>query len=99
MSLGRMQPKTQYVRSGDVHIAYQVAGKGSLDIVYVPGWLSHVELAWELTDLVIGFERLSTFARLILLDKCGMGLSASVTNDSLVSLEARMGYVIGVMES
>ena len=71
MSLGKMQPKTQYVRSGDVHIAYQVVGQGPLDIVYVPGWLSHVELSWELPDLALGFERLASCARLILFDKRG----------------------------
>ena len=39
--------KTQYARSGDLHVAYQVVGEGPLDLVYVPGWVSHVELAWE----------------------------------------------------
>jgi len=69
MSLGKMQPKTQYVRSGDVHIAYQVLGQGPLDIAYVPGWLSHVELSWELPDLAFGFERLASCASLILFER------------------------------
>ena len=94
-----MQPKTQYVRSGDVHIAYQVVGQGPLDIVYVPGWLSHVELAWELPDLVLGFERLSSFARLILFDKRGTGMSDRVPNDSLPTLDERMDDVRAVMDA
>ena len=94
-----MQPKTQYVRSGDVHIAYQVVGQGPLDIVYVPGWLSHVELAWELPDLVLGFERLPSFARLILFDKRGTGMSDRVPNDSLPTLDERMDDVRAVMDA
>ena len=42
------QPKTKYARSGDVSIAYQVVGDGPIDIVYVPGFISHVELIWEM---------------------------------------------------
>ena len=46
MSLGA--PGTRYARSGGVNIAYQVVGDGPVDLVYVPGWVSHLELAWEL---------------------------------------------------
>jgi class 3 adenylate cyclase len=92
-------PKTQYVRSGDVHIAYQVVGEGPLDIVYVPGWLSHVELAWELPELVHGFERLASFSRLILFDKRGTGMSDPVANDQLPTLEQRMDDVRAVMDA
>jgi class 3 adenylate cyclase/alpha-beta hydrolase superfamily lysophospholipase len=98
-AVGEMQPKTQYVRSGDVHIAYQVVGEGPLDIVYVPGWLSHVELAWELPDLVLGFERLASFSRLILFDKRGTGMSDRVPNDRLPTLEERMDDVRAVMDA
>jgi len=94
-----MQPKTQYVRSGDVHIAYQVVGQGPLDIVYVPGWLSHVELSWELPDLPLGFERLASCARLILFDKRGTGMSDRVPNDRLPTLEERMDDVRAVMDA
>src|SRR5207249_2745224 len=44
-------PGTRYARSGEVNIAYQVVGDGPGDLVYVPGWVSHVELAWDLPDL------------------------------------------------
>jgi class 3 adenylate cyclase len=92
-------PKTQYVRSGDVHIAYQVVGEGSRDIVYVPGWLSHVELAWELPQLARGFQRLASFSRLILFDKRGTGMSDHVPNDHLPGLEQRMDDVRAVMDA
>lgn len=51
-------PKTQFTRSGDLHIAYQVVGDGPRDLVYVPGWLSHVELAWEEPTLAAFLRRL-----------------------------------------
>lgn len=92
-------PKTQYVRSGDVHIAYQVVGDGPCDIVYVPGWLSHVELAWELPQLARGFRRLASFSRLILFDKRGTGMSDQVPNNHLPSLEQRMDDVRAVMDA
>ena len=53
-----MDPKTEYARSGDVHIAYQVVGQGPLDLVYVPGWVSHVEQAWEEPTLARFLRRL-----------------------------------------
>ncbi|WP_455270852.1 alpha/beta fold hydrolase [Rhizobium herbae] len=70
-----MHPSTRYTRSGDLNIAYQVVGDGPIDIVYVPGWVSNLDYAWELPRLVHVFERLSAFARLILFDKHGTGLS------------------------
>jgi hypothetical protein len=45
-----MQPTTRYAKSGDVNIAYQVVGEGPLDLVYVPGWVSHLDLNWEEPD-------------------------------------------------
>ena len=92
-------PKTQFTRNGDVHIAYQVVGEGPLDIVYVPGWISHVELAWELPELVRGFKRLASFSRLILFDKRGTGMSDPVPNDQLPTLEQRMDDVRAVMDA
>jgi class 3 adenylate cyclase len=75
------QVKTKYTRSGDIHIAYQVVGEGPLDLVYVPGWVSHVELAWEEPTLARFLRRLASFSRLIAFDKRGTGLSDRVTND------------------
>jgi class 3 adenylate cyclase len=76
-----------------------VVGDGPVDLVYVPGWVSHVELAWELPDLVEGFERLASFSRLILFDKRGTGMSDPVAADSLPTLEQRMDDVRAVMDA
>jgi class 3 adenylate cyclase len=91
--------KTQYARSGDVHIAYQVHGQGPLDIVYVPGWVSHVELAWEEPTLARFLSRLSSFARLITFDKRGTGLSDRVPDDRLPTHEERMDDLRVVMDA
>jgi class 3 adenylate cyclase len=94
-----VSPQTRYTKSGDVNIAYQVVGDGPVDLVYVPGWVSHVELAWELPDLVLGFERLASFSRLILFDKRGTGMSDPVSPSELPTLEQRMDDVRAVMDA
>jgi pimeloyl-ACP methyl ester carboxylesterase len=70
-----MPHQTRFTRSGNAHIAYQVVGEGSLDLVFVPGWVSHVELAWEEPTRASFLERLASFSRLIVFDKRGTGLS------------------------
>jgi pimeloyl-ACP methyl ester carboxylesterase len=94
-----MPPETRYARSGEVNIAYQVAGHGPLDLVYVPGWVSNVELMWEEPAMARFLERLATFSRLILFDKRGTGLSDRVSNDRLPTLEQRMDDVRSVLEA
>src|SRR2546428_9607209 len=94
-----MSPKTQYTRSGDLHIAYQVVGEGPLDLVYVPGWVSHVELAWEEPTLARFLQRLASFSRLIMFDKRGTRLSDRVPNDRLPTLEEPMDYLRAVMDA
>jgi len=94
-----MPPETRYAKSGGVSIAYQVVGDGPLDLVYVPGWVSHVELGWEYPDLARGLERLASFARLILFDKRGTGMSDRVPDDELPTLEQRMDDVRTVMDA
>jgi class 3 adenylate cyclase len=94
-----MPPPTRYAKSGGVNIAYQVVGDGPVDLVYVPGWVSHVELAWELPDLERGFERLASFSRLILFDKRGTGMSDPVPAHELPTLEQRMDDVRAVMDA
>jgi len=94
-----MPPETLYARSGDVNIAYQVAGKGPLDLVYVPGWVSNVELMWEEPAMARFLGRLASFSRLILFDKRGTGLSDRVSNDKLPTLEERMDDVRAVLEA
>ena len=92
-------PETRYAKSGGVNIAHQVVGAGPGDLVYVPGWVSHVELAWELPDLARGFKRLASFARLILFDKRGTGMSDPLPTDELPTLEQRMDDVRAVMDA
>jgi pimeloyl-ACP methyl ester carboxylesterase len=89
--------ETRYAKSGDVHIAYQVVGDAGPDLVLVPGWVSHVEYAWEDPSLSRFLRRLASFSRLILLDRRGTGLSDRV--DELPSLEQRMDDVRAVMDA
>jgi pimeloyl-ACP methyl ester carboxylesterase len=94
-----MQPRTEYARSGDLHIAYQVVGQGPFDVVYVPGWVSHLDLAWEEPTLARFLNRLASFSRLILFDKRGTGLSDRVSHAELPSLEERMDDLRAVMDA
>jgi len=92
-------PRTRYARSGDVNIAYQIAGKGPIDLVYVPGWVSNIETAWEDPHVSRFLERLASFSRLILFDKRGTGLSDRVSTSELPTLEQRMDDVRVVMDA
>lgn len=94
-----MQPETRYAKSGDVHIAYQVVGDGPIDLVYVPGWVSHVEYQWESPAYSRGLRRLASFSRLIIFDKRGTGLSDRVPDAALPTLEKRMDDVRAVMDA
>lgn len=92
-----MPPETRYARSGDVNVAYQVAGDGPLDLVLVPGFVSHLELDWEEPRYAHLLERLASFARLIRFDKRGTGLSDRP--GGLPYLEERMDDVRAVMDA
>ncbi|UCI07635.1 alpha/beta fold hydrolase [Mesorhizobium sp. B1-1-8] len=95
-----MRPiETRYARSGDVRIAYQVVGQGSLDLVFVPGFISNLDLHWEDEGYSRLLKRLSAFSRLILFDKRGTGLSDRVDTHHLPSLETRMDDVRAVMDA
>jgi pimeloyl-ACP methyl ester carboxylesterase/DNA-binding CsgD family transcriptional regulator len=91
--------QTRYARSGEIRIAYQVVGQGPLDVVFVPGFISNLEVLWEDPDYSHLLRRLATFARLILLDKRGTGLSDRVDAHALPSLETRMDDVRAVMDA
>jgi len=88
---------TRYAKSGDVNIAYQVVGEGPIDLVVVPGWVSHVEHAWEVPVFAAFLRRLASFSRLILLDRRGTGLSDPVVG--MPTLEERMDDVRAVMDA
>jgi len=92
-----VQPETRYAKSGDVHIAYQVTGEGPLDLVFVPGFVSHVEASWQSPGRAKFFRRLASFSRLILFDKRGTGLSDR--GSQIFTLEQRMEDVHAVMDA
>ena len=89
-------PETHYARSGDVNIAYQVIGSGPRDLVFIMGWVSHLDYFWAEPSFARFLHRLATFSRLILIDKRGTGLSDRVTE--LPTLEQRMDDVRAVMD-
>jgi len=92
-------PETKYVQNGDVNIAYQVVGSGNIDIVFVMGWISHLEYFWKHHLFASFLERLASFSRLILFDKRGTGLSDRVPLSELPTLEQRMEDVHAVMNA
>ncbi len=94
-----MEPETKYARSGSVNIAYQVVGNGPLDLVFVMGWVSHLEYFWEEPSFARFLNRLASFSRLILFDKRGTGLSDRVPETELPTLEQRMDDVRAVMDA
>jgi class 3 adenylate cyclase len=92
-----MVPKTQYAKSGDVRIAYQVVGEGPFDLVFVPGFISNLDAAWEEPYRARVWTRLAAFARLIMFDKRGTGLSDRTVG--VPTLEERMDDVRAVMDA
>jgi class 3 adenylate cyclase len=81
-------PTTRYARSGDATIAYQLAGEGPLDLLFLPGWISQIEQLWEASAVRRFLERLAVFSRLILFDRRGSGLSDSVGEPYTLEQEA-----------
>ncbi len=92
-------PDTRYARSGDLNIAYQVVGDGPRDVVYVPGWVSNIEIMWEDPTLARFLDRIASFSRLIVFDKRGTGLSDPVPIEHLPPLEVRMDDLRAVMDA
>lgn len=68
-------PETHYARSASVHLAFQSFGEGDLELVLVPGFVSHLEFAWEYPPYRRFMSRLAAFARVTVYDKRGTGLS------------------------
>jgi class 3 adenylate cyclase len=92
-----MTPETRYARSGDLRIAYQVVGSGPLDLVFVSGFFSNLELIWEDPAAEHFYSRLAGFSRLILFDKRGTGLSDRVAG--IANLEERMDDVRSIVDA
>jgi len=92
-------PQTRYAKSADVRIAYQVVGNGPIDLVFVPGFISNLEVHWEDPGYSHLLGRLAAFTRLIQFDKRGTGLSDRVDTHDLPTLETRMDDVRAVMDA
>src|ERR1700733_8325252 len=97
LGVGMALPVTRYAKSGDVHIAYQVFGSGPIDLVFVPGFVSHIEAYWDHPDLARWLLRLASFARVATFDKRGPGLSDRVSE--LPSFDLRMDDAQAVMDA
>ncbi|MGI8566534.1 MAG: winged helix-turn-helix domain-containing protein, partial [Pyrinomonadaceae bacterium] len=95
----QLPPETKYARSGDFNIAYQVIGDAPLDLVFVMGWVSHLEYFWSEPSFARFLRRLASFSRLILFDKRGTGLSDRVPVNELPTLEQRMDDVRAVLDA
>ena len=93
-----MEAPVKYAKSGDVHLAYRIFGAGPRDIVLVPGTLSHAEISWERPAAKHLLERLTAFARVIVFDKRGQGLSdRNITAEQ--TLEERIIDIQAVMDA
>jgi class 3 adenylate cyclase len=92
-----VQPDTQYARSGEVHIAFQVVGEGELNLVWIPSLAHHVELSWENPPVARFLVRMAELGRLVVFDKRGTGMSDRVSSDT--ALETRMDDIRAVMDA
>jgi pimeloyl-ACP methyl ester carboxylesterase len=92
-----LRPDTRFARAGGIDIAYQVFGDGPVDLVWVPGWISHLEYMWELPEFASFLNRLARFSRVIAFDKRGVGLSDRT--QGVATLEERMDDVRAVMDA
>jgi class 3 adenylate cyclase len=90
-------PQTRYARSGDVQLAYQVVGKGPLDVLVVPWFMSNIELGWDLPIQARFLERLASFARLIQFDRRGAGMSGGAAGAT--PLEEQIDDVLAVIDA
>src|SRR6516162_6008247 len=91
------QPVTQYAKSGDVHIAYQVFGEGPLNVIFVAPSYSNVEHWWEEPDASRWLLRLASYARVVMFDKRGTGMPDRVPD--LPGLDQRMDDLRAVMKA
>ena len=89
-------PETRDARSGDVEIAFQTVGEGPIDLVWVAGFVTHLDVLWEDPSYWRFCEQLGAFSRLIMFDKRGMGLSERVR---VATLEERWTMSRAVMDA
>ncbi len=93
-------PEVRYAKTADgTHIAFQVFGRGPRDLVYVPGFISNVLLNWELPGMAHILDRLARFARVVVIDHRGTGLSDRLPPGHLPPLETQMEDLTAVMDA
>ena len=92
-----MAPRTRYVENSGCTIAYQVIGEGPVDLMFIPGLISHVDMQWADPLFSHALDRLASFCRLIIFDHRGVGLSDSVT--SIPTLDERVSDARAVMDA
>jgi pimeloyl-ACP methyl ester carboxylesterase len=91
--------RTEYARLGDASVAYQVVGDGDLDVVFVPEWMTHLELQWQEPACARFLDRLAAFSRLIVFDKRGVGLSDPIAVGEGSGLDPWMDDVNAVLDA
>jgi class 3 adenylate cyclase len=92
-----MPPETRYAKSGNIHIAYQEFGSGPIELLIVPGFVSNVDLSWEQPDVSRELLRMGTYARVVMLDKRGTGMSDRSVE--IAGLDERMDDLRAVMDA
>src|SRR5258706_926951 len=92
-------PQTRYAKADGLHIAYQSFGDGPIDVVVVPNWITHCDGQWEIPQVARSLERLASFARVIVYDQRGTGMSDPVPLDALPMLEERIDDITAVMDA
>ena len=92
-----MAHEIRYAKSGDVHIAYQVFGRGPANVVVIPGFISHVEHSWDSPDHARWLNHLARRAQVVIFDKRGTGLSDRL--GQLPTLDQRMEDARAVMDA
>jgi hypothetical protein len=93
------QPETRFAWNGDVALAYQVVGSGEHDLLYLPGLMSNVDVMWEWPPYERFLRRLTSFARLILMDRRGYGCSERYGPDAVAPLEVLVDDAVVVLEA
>jgi len=94
-----MVPETHFAWHGDVSLAYQVIGEGATDLLYIPGWLSNVDIMWESPEYETFLRRLAGFTRLIVMDRRGYGCSERFSPHDVDPLEVHLEDALVVLDA
>jgi class 3 adenylate cyclase/pimeloyl-ACP methyl ester carboxylesterase len=92
-------PETRYAMSGDLHIAYQIFGQEPPDLVLIPNWFTNVETSWDVPAFAAFFRGVASFARVIMLDPRGMGVSDAAPGGTVPTLEEWVEDIVAVLDA